>query len=325
MKILILGGTVLVGRHIAEAALNAGHDITLFNRGRTNTHLFPDVEKLQGDRDSNLTALEGRQWDVAIDVNGYVPRHVTDSATLLRDNIRQYIYVSSGAVYTQPFNAGGDESHPVRLIEDETSEDTNTYYGELKYLCEVKAEEAMPDRTLICRLGLVAGRYDNTDRASYWVIRASQGGDMVIPAKPDDAFQVVHGRDFADFVIHCAENNITGTVNTTGEIITWGKWIETAIAVTGADTTPVWIDDMDFIAEYVDTGWKNFPLIIPPDWGDWWQNNSDRAQTLGLSYRPTEDIIRDILDWHQTLPEDYQLRIGLSSEDEKRLLDNWRS
>lgn len=82
---------------------------------------------------------------------------------------------------------------------------------------------------------------------------------------------------------------------------------------------------MDFIAEYVDTGWKNFPLIIPPDWGDWWQNNSDRAQTLGLSYRPTEDIIRDILDWHQTLPEDYQLRIGLSSEDEKRLLDNWRS
>ncbi|RMF81057.1 MAG: epimerase [Chloroflexi bacterium] len=325
MKILILGGTILVGRHIAEAALDAGHNITLFNRGQTNTHLFPNVEKLRGDRDGGLAALRDRSWDVVVDVNGYVPRHVYDSASLLKDRVGQYIYVSTGAVYQTPFPINGDESHAVRRIEDETNEDTNTYYGELKYLCERRAEEAMPGRTLVCRLGLVAGRYDDSDRATYWVVRASQGGTMVVPGKPDDAFQVIHGRDFGNFIVRAAEQNLTGVYNTTGEVITWGQWVETAKAVGEADTTFVWIDDREFLERHVGAGWRHFPLYLPPDWGAWWTNNSDKAQALGLTYRPTEDIVRDILDWYATLPDDYMMRVGLSLEQEQTLLTHWQA
>src|ERR1051325_4740007 len=102
MEILVLGGTLFLGRHIVEAALERGHEVTLFNRGRRNPELFPDLEKLQGDRDGGLDALRGRSWDAAIDTCGYVPRIVKASADLLANAGGHYTFISSISVYAQP-------------------------------------------------------------------------------------------------------------------------------------------------------------------------------------------------------------------------------
>ncbi|MEZ4639106.1 MAG: hypothetical protein R2856_29775 [Caldilineaceae bacterium] len=168
MNLLILGGTVFLGRHLVEAALARGHEITLFNRGQHNPDLFPGVEKLRGDRDNDLAALAGRRWDAVIDTCGYIPRAVRQSAQLLADAVDHYTFVSSLSVYADFSKPGIDESAPVGRIDDPTVEQvTGETYGPLKALCEEAAEAAMPGRVFNVRPGLIVGPNDPTDRFTY--------------------------------------------------------------------------------------------------------------------------------------------------------------
>jgi 2'-hydroxyisoflavone reductase len=144
MKLLILGGTIFLGRHLAEAARARGHAVTLFNRGQHNPDLFPDVEKLRGNRDGDLAALQGRRWDAVVDTCGYVPRVVRASAELLADAVEHYTFISSISVYPHPIPPGVDEHAPVGSLDDPTVEEaTGDAYGPLKALCEQAAEAAM--------------------------------------------------------------------------------------------------------------------------------------------------------------------------------------
>ncbi|MBA2343552.1 MAG: NAD-dependent epimerase/dehydratase family protein, partial [Rubrobacter sp.] len=165
MDLLILGGTRFVGRHLVTAALDRGHRVTLFNRGQSAPDLFPEVETLRGDRDGNLSALRGREWDAVVDTCGYVPRIVRASAGLLADAVDRYVFISSISVYEDSLPPGADESAPVAALEDESIEEvTGETYGALKALCERAAEDAMPGRVVGVRPGLIVGLHDPTGR-----------------------------------------------------------------------------------------------------------------------------------------------------------------
>jgi 2'-hydroxyisoflavone reductase len=168
MKLLMIGGTMFLGRHIVQRAIERGHEVTIFTRGKHNPDVFPEAKKLHGDRNGDLSALRGGAWDAIIDTCGYIPRGVTATTELLADAIHHYGFISI-SVYPDLATPGIDETAPVATVEDETVEEVNeTTYGALKALCEQAAERAMPGRVLTIRPGLIVGPHDPTDRFTYW-------------------------------------------------------------------------------------------------------------------------------------------------------------
>src|SRR6188508_725228 len=213
LRILILGGTRFIGLHMTALALERGHTLTFFNRGKTKTDRYPEVERIKGDRNGQIDGLKNREWDVVIDNSGYVPRHARLTAELLAPNVKQYVFVSSISVYPD-FSVARDETSPVGKLADETIEKVDgETYGPLKALCEQAVEKALPGRTTIIRPGLIVGPEDNTDRFTYWPARAARGGEFIAPGAPTDPFQVIDVRDLAAFAIKAAEENVTGTYN----------------------------------------------------------------------------------------------------------------
>jgi 2'-hydroxyisoflavone reductase len=235
--ILILGGTGFIGPHMVREALRRGHSVTLFNRGRTNNTLFPDLETIKGDRDNGLDGLVGRKWDAVIDNSGYVPRHVQDSARLLASNCDRYLYISTVAVY-EDFTTAIDEDSPLATIDDETVEDvTGETYGPLKALCEKRAAaEIAADNYTVLRPTYICGPGDHTDRFSYWPIRTRKGGEMLWPGTPDDSIQIVDVRDLATFTIDCLEKDISGIYNMVNppKSYTMGALLEDCRAISSA-------------------------------------------------------------------------------------------
>ncbi len=329
LNILILGGTGFLGPKVVERAIERGHTVTLFNRGRTNTHLFPDLEKLQGDRDGDLVALEGRDWDAVIDTSGYVPRIVKMSAELLADHCKHYTFISTISVYAGAPRAGLDETDPVGTLEDPTVEEiTGQTYGPLKALCEQAAEEAMPGRVAVIRPGLIVGPGDNTDRFTYWPVRIARGGEVLAPDSPDAAAQVIDVRDLANWMILCVEKNVTGVYNATGpnKPMTFGEMLEGCRKGVGSDAIFTWVPT-EFLREHQVAPWSDMPVWVPAegDYTGFAQRSIEKAVRAGLTFRPISDTARDTLAWYMTLPEERQarLRAGISPEREAEVLAAW--
>jgi len=329
-QILFLGGTQFVGRHMVEAALARGWQVSLFNRGRTNPGIFKDCEQLTGDRDGNLDALVGRQWDAVVDVNGYLPRLVRDSASLLKGNVGQYVFVSTGSVYDfSKIKANNDESGPLETLEDPTTEEyRGSAYGGLKVLCEQQVAQTYPGNHLILRLGVVAGPFDHSDRVTYWVTRAARGGDMIVPVDPFDPIQFIDARDLAQFTMLGIEKHLTGIFNTEGNSISWHHFIEACTLA--AESKPVvhWIDDYKFFSDAVNLRLKPygvFPMVTTPDMKHLWTANNNKALNAGLVYRSALNTARDILAWDATRPVDDERKAGLPADMEIQLLESWRN
>lgn len=331
LRVLILGGTGFIGPHMVREFLRRGHSVDLFNRGRTNNTLFPDLTTLIGDRDGGLETLEGKRWDVVVDNSGYVPRHVADSARLLAEAADHYIYVSTISAYAslaEPI----DEDAPLATIDDESVEEvTNQTYGPLKALCEKRAAtEFGNDRLAILRPTYICGPGDRTDRYTYWPARTLRGGSMVWPGSRDDEIQIIDVRDLANFTVDAAERGVTGTFNTVTPVgsFTMGELADDCLAVTAADMTPVWMDN-DFL-DSQETGEGNvFPIWVPPvaEYGGAARVSGERAVAAGLRNRPTRETARDTVSWWKTLPAERteQMRAGLAPDVEARLLETWRS
>ena len=236
MRILILGGTQFIGIHMAEVALERGHTVALFNRGRSNPGLLPGTEKLKGDRDGDLDALKGRPWDAVIDNSGYVPRHVRLSAELLAPLAGRYLFISTISVYAS-FARPNDEHSPLRTMPDESVEtvDGGTY-GALKVLCERAVHAAFGDRATIVRPGFIVGPHDSTDRFAYWPARAARGGEMIAPGSAADPMQFVDARDLARFTVEVLERDVTDTFNVTSRPgdFTIGQVINESVAAANA-------------------------------------------------------------------------------------------
>ncbi|WP_028399701.1 NAD-dependent epimerase/dehydratase family protein [Ectobacillus panaciterrae] len=339
MKILILGGTRFLGRHIAQEALRRGYAVTLFNRGNNN-EVFRNVEILLGDRDGTLKALKGRKWDAVIDTCGFVPRTVSKAAKVLGDNINHYTYISSISVYKDWIPLGITESYPVQTMSaeeaDEVTKDTAgpvyEYYGPLKALCEQEAQQQMPGKVLNVRAGQIVGSFDYTDRLPYWVKRVAMGGRILCPGNPDKRVQLIDVRDMATWILEMAKERTTGTYNVTGPnySLTMNQLLETCKQVTESDAEFVWVQE-EFLLENDVVPWVQMPLWLPentalPGEMEPWKGASDisinKAVQQGLSFRPLEETIYDIWEWEQGR-QDNKRKAGLPPEREQELLELW--
>jgi 2'-hydroxyisoflavone reductase len=328
VKLLILGGTRFLGRHAVDAALGRGHDVTVFNRGRHNGDLPPQVEALVGDRDGGLDALRGRRWDAVLDTSGYVPRVVRDWARLLADAAEHYTFVSSISVY--PSHATPvDEASPVGALEDETVEVVDgTTYGPLKALCERAVDEAFEGRAATARAGLIVGPRDDVKRFTWWVRRVARGGAVLAPGAPERHLQLVDARDLAEWLVRLGERRTTGVFNATGpeRVLTMGEFLDECRRVSASDARFVWADDR-FLAEHGVAAWSEMPLYLPAE-GEFlhfFDADVSRALAAGLRFRPLADTIRDVLAWTEPPVErDFSVPIaepGISPEREATLLD----
>ena len=323
MRLLILGGTVFLGRALVDAALERGHTVTLFHRGKHNPDLYPEVEKILGDRNTELDRLKDRTWDAAIDTCGYFPRQVTASARALANAVGHYTFVSSISVYAGFQEIGIDETAPVGTIEDTTMEEvTGESYGPLKALCEQAAEAEMPGRTINIRPGLIVGPHDPSDRFTYWPLRVERGGDVLAPDRPDILVQIIDVRDLAEWNIRMMEEGRIGVYNATGpaEPLTMGTVLDACKSVSGSDAVMRWAP-ASFLLENEVAPWSEMPLWVPESEGAGFSAiNCAKAIRDGLRFWPLNEIVRDTLTWSGTLPKDRELRAGIKPEKEAAVL-----
>ncbi len=334
LRILVLGGTGFLGPHVVEHALARGHQVTLFNRGRTNADLFPELETIIGNRDpridEGLRALAGREWDAVIDNSGYVPRIVGASATLLADQTEHYVFVSTICQYEGWAEAppGSGEGRARATLDDPSTEDVSTHYCELKAYCEVAADEAMPGRVTQIRPGLIVGPRDRSDRFTYWPVRIARGGEVLAPGKPADFTQFIDVRDLAAFMVHCAEERLDGPFNVVRPVMPIGELLDACLVAAGGDASPTWVP-ADFLAAHDLQAWRDLPAWVDADGPmagslSW---SSAKALAAGLRFRPVSATVADTLAWFRTLPAERRsaLRAGLPAEKEREVLAAWHA
>jgi 2'-hydroxyisoflavone reductase len=333
-KVLILGGTGFIGPHFVKALTDGGHTLTLFNRGKSDPQVDPGIEQLLGDRNGQIDALKGRDWDAVIDNSAYTPKQVKLTSDLLKGQVKQYILISSVAAYADFAKAGIDESYRLATLEDPTVEEVNgKTYGGLKVLCEKVVEDTFGQQATIIRPTYIAGPGDYTDRFTYWPVRVAKGGEMVAPGSPGDPYQFIDVRDVADFMRTCVEKRLTGRFNICNppRSVTIGSLLETSKRVTGSDAKFVWassefIEAQQLISQDIFAP-SPFPLWHSPASGAAGMAlvSPARAVKNGLKFRPLETTIRDTLAWQKTRPAEQQtLRNGLTPEKEAELLAKLR-
>jgi 2'-hydroxyisoflavone reductase len=317
VNLLVLGGPRFLGRALADAALARGHELTFFNRGRTNAELYPEVERLRGDRAGDLGALAGRTWDAVIDTCGYLPEVVAASSAALADSGR-YCFVSTISVYAD-FSKPVDEDSPLATLgELPADEVTNESYGPLKALCEMAVLEKLGERALVVRPGLIVGPHDPTGRFTYWPHRMARGGEVLAPAPPERQAQLVDVRDLAEWIVDLCEHDAGGIFNATHPGVSWAELLETCRAVVGTDAQITWVPD-EFLAEQGVGEWMELPLwIADPAMAFADRVGVSRALAAGLRFRPLADTARGALDDAETTDA-----AGLTTEREAALLAAW--
>ena len=317
MRLLVLGGPRFLGRAVADAALARGHELTFFNRGRTNPGLYPEAEELQGDRTGDLSALEGRRWDAVIDDCGFLPAVVRASAETLAD-CGLYCFVSSISVYAD-FGSPVDEESAVAELGDLSAEEmTNESYGALKALCESAVRDVFDERGLVVRPGLIVGPHDPTGRFTYWPHRAARGGEILAPGPTGRVSQFVDVRDLAAWMVELCERRVGGTYNGTHPGVTWEHLLDACRTVTGADATVTWVTD-DFLVEQGVGQWLELPLWLTGAENAYADRvDVGRAVAAGLRFRPLEETVRGALEQAATTDA-----VGLAPERERELLAAW--
>jgi 2'-hydroxyisoflavone reductase len=334
MRLLVLGGTVFVGRHLVDEALRRGHEVTLFNRGQSNADLFPQVEHLLGERSGDLTPLRGRSFEAVVDTSGYLPPDVRASAELLAGHADRYLFVSSRSVYANTATPDIDEDAPLAELPSDASEDelTGETYGALKALCERAVQQAFGERCTVLRPGLIVGPHDQTNRFGYWPRRVAEGGDVLAPAPPEQPLQVIDVRDLVTFALDLLERGPGGTfsVTTPPGAITFGSLLDTCREAAGSDARSVWVDEA-FLLEREVQPWTELPLWTPgADYAGFQRSSTARAEAAGLHCRPLAETVRDTLAWEQSAAGTPRLsgRLGtgsgpLTPERERALLAEW--
>jgi 2'-hydroxyisoflavone reductase len=313
MRILVLGGTQFLGRHVVDVALARGHEVTTFNRGRTRPELHPGIEKLRGDRDGDLAALAGRDFDAVVDTSGYVPRIVGETIDAL-GAVGHYTFVSTISVYAD-LSTPPTPSTP--LADDEE-------YGGLKARCEEVVRERFPD-AFVPRPGLIVGPWDPTGRFTYWPERLAEGGRVLAPAPPEADAQVIDARDLAGWIVRAAEDTLAGTFDAVGAPMPRASLLETCRDAAGTEAELVWVD-AEFLAEHAVGEWMELPLwLASPEYAGMLSADPSPAFRAGLETRPLEETARDTLEWVRSGEAPAETAAGLDRAKERLLLDEWLS
>ncbi|MCB0907465.1 MAG: NAD-dependent epimerase/dehydratase family protein [Nocardioidaceae bacterium] len=321
MRLLVIGGTRFVGRHLVEAALAAGHEVTLLHRSATS--LFPSARHLLADRNGDLAVLAEGEWDATVDVCAYLPRQVRSLAEALGGRGGHHVLVSSVSVYAGLTGPDTDEDGPTfSPLGDEVTKITETTYGPLKVACELAARAAYGERLAIVRPTYVVGPHDPTGRFTWWIRRMSRGGEVLAPGAPTDPAQVVDVRDLADFMVGLAADATAGVFNAVRPAQPWSELVEAMAQVAPTDARLTWVDG----------GWLTDQGVDGSDLPLWSEGRVDwesavspaRAQAAGLRHRPQPDTIRDTAAWATT--DDVLVDgVGLSPDREADLLTRWAS
>lgn len=343
MNVLVLGGTTFVGRHIVHALVSGGHAVTIFTRGKTNPHLFPEVARLIGDRDSNLGAIEedirtrrlaGRSFDACIDVSCYTLGQVERSLEAVADHVGRYLFISSIGVYQPPIPENFSEEALLREIDDPRAPFSVESYGGLKVVCERAVEQRMGDRGVALRLGLAAGPWDFTDRVTYWCMRMQDDGEIFVPAAPDAPFQCVDARDAGLAAEHALTSELAGAFNIVNTATTWKAWLDMSAS---SEATPservnpryVFADDHGWVdrqaAAITSPRWAGaLPMFRPAaeGWNLWTAANA-RSLDAGVTYRSYQATIAAILAWRRL--DAAEVKAGLTLAQERQLIDAWRA
>jgi 2'-hydroxyisoflavone reductase len=324
--ILFLGGTSFVGRHIAEALIAGGHEVTFFHRGQTGATLFPQQRHIHGDRYGDLTELAGIEPEYVVDTSGYTPDAVAASAAAVARSVKRYLFVSS--VDACDLSAPAiDETSATKTLPEGAS--TSTFdvelYGALKARAEERLRETLGDeRVVVIRAGLMVGPYDATDRFTYWPARVARGGEILAPVGPSLPVQFIDVRDVAAWTAGAIARELHGTYGLVGTpgALTLGDVLDACIAAAHGDARFAWAS-ADFLAEHDVGPWVQMPLWLPPtpELAGLLNVSNAKARATGLTLRPLADTVRDTLAEFRTRPADYTLRAGLEPEREAELLN----
>ncbi len=325
MKILIIGGTVFLGRHLVTAATAAGHEVTIFNRG---THQLADqnqIERVIGDRNHNLNLVSEMAWDAIIDTCGMDPHVVTRSSNELNAVCSKYVFISSISAFANFEKAGMTEKDPAKLLPEGAEQD----YGSRKAACEKVVNDAFGERALIIRPGLIVGRYDPTDRFTYWPHRIRQGGKVLAPGRAERRVQFIDVRDLSEWTIRLIEAQLHGTFCATGPgfNLAMKELLRQCKNESGSKAEIIWVSDQDLASADV-TPWTELPLWIPEtdsEYAGFMQIDCIKAQNKGLSYRTVAETVSDVLAWDATRPPLATLKAGLTPEKEQELLNRFAS
>jgi len=344
LRILILGGTGFIGPHQVQYALDRGHRVTLFNRGQTNPGLFPDVEKLIGDRNKpdGYKALKGRTWDAVIDNPVQVPRWVREAGAALAAHTNRYLFVSTLSTFRNRKDVGITEDGPLHDPAPPDAVPSGaasqaaypgapvSTYGPLKVRGEMEARAAFGDKALIVRPGLIVGPGDLTDRFSYWPVRIEQGGEVLAPGSPHDYVGFIDARDLTEWMVRLCEQGASGTYNAVGPAygMTTAEMLYGIKAVTTGTARFTWVDT-DFVLERKLRPYADLPVWMPNrgDSAGWARMNISKAVGAGLTFRPLAETARDTLTYYHSQPADRQasLRAGLPPEKEREALAAWHA
>ena len=333
-KLLVLGGTRFLGPAVVDAALERGWEVTLFNRGKSNPHLYPELEKLRGDRDTgDLASLEGREWDLVVDTSLYLPGHAGDMAAMLADSVGHYVMISTISVYADGTEFSVDESGPVGTVALEDIEKVTTisdvyrvgggqFYGPLKALCEQELEGAMPGRVTSLRPGVIAGRDDPSDRLPYWVVRAAQGGEILAPEPKQLTAQFTDVRDLGIFSVEFGAAKTAGIFNAAGfpEPLSMEELLHACAQEMGAECSFTWASE-EFLLEHKVRPFAELPFWLPT--GAAHEYPMTKGVAAGMQFRPIAETIRETAEWFfETRDETYKWRwYGMQPERERQLLD----
>ncbi|MEJ7813158.1 MAG: NAD-dependent epimerase/dehydratase family protein [Gemmatimonadaceae bacterium] len=328
MNILILGGTGFIGPHQVRYAVSRGHKVSIFTRGRREADLPASVEHLQGDRNGQLGALEGRKWDAVIDNSATNPDWVRQSAQLLKSSAGQYLFVSTTGVFLPYLKNGIDETVQPRLADDPPPANGQPSYGVSKALAEREAQTAFGDRATIVRPHFIVGPGDTTDRFPYWPVRVAQGGEVLAPGRKSDPVQLIDVRDLTGWMVRLIENRKTGVYNAAGprETLTMERFLATVKEGTKSDARFTWVDDYDFLEANRIRGAVPWIMLRGNNLG-MTTIRFDRALATGLTFRPLVQTVRDTLAWWPTVPEARRAKpsFAISLEKEKEVLAAWHA
>ena len=337
LQILILGGTGFTGPFQVRYALERGHKVTVFNRGKTHPGELPDgVEQLIGDRNGQLDALKDRKWDVAIDNPTSVPVWVRDVAQVLKGNVERYVFISTISVYAENSKPNDENAALAKYTGPDAMKETRDsiiasqfqLYGPLKALSEQEAEKWFPQKTLIIRPGLIVGPGDQTDRFTYWPLRIDRGGEVLAPGTPSDPVQFIDARDLAEWTIRMVEKSETGIFNATGpeKPLPMGQMLGGIKEALKSNATFTWVN-ADFLEAQKVSPWSDMPVWVPPrgEEGGMGRTSNRKALAEGLTFRPLAVTARETLAWFKTLPPERQakLQAGLTPEREAEVLAAW--
>lgn len=327
MRLLVLGGTRFLGRHLVEAAQARGHEVTLFNRGQTNPDLFSEVAQLRGDRQGDLTALKQGDWQAVIDTSGYTPSAVRASAKILSGRAEHYTFISTVSAYREPLASGLDESAPLHTPPADGSVPVGPEtYGPLKAGAEAALRQTFDGAALIVRPGLIVGPYDPTDRFTYWPSRLARGGEVLAPGSPDRRVQFIDARDLAAWCLDMSESRTDGVFNASGpkRPLTMAQMLQAILDGVDGEAQLSWIPE-DYLLDAGVQPWTGIPLWLPESLNAIMEVSIQAALQHGLRFRPVKETAADTLAWDNARGSSIVNAGGLNPARELALLEAWHA